>query len=110
LEDHIHLLHSSTAARFRYLEALAKDKGSSRQALMIWLSYWRDVLLRSAGADVPLTNLDRTAEISELAQKIDLKTAHQAVKEIEKTLSLLESNTNTRLALEVLWLNLPRIH
>jgi DNA polymerase III subunit delta' len=111
LEDNATLIHSSRTARFLYVETLLKDKDKElpRQALLVWLSFWRDILLRTAGTDIPLTNLDREAEIQELAAKLDLGTARKAVLEVEKTLHLLEGNANTRLALEVLWLNLPRL-
>jgi DNA polymerase III subunit delta' len=101
-------LESSRSARFRFAEGLAKDKESARQALMVWLSYWRDVLLLSAGTSIPITNQDRCREIEELARTIDMGDAHRIVLDIENTLRLLDRNANARLALEVLWLNLPR--
>jgi DNA polymerase III subunit delta' len=108
LDDHAALLESSRSARFRFAEGLAKDKESARQALMVWLSYWRDVLLLSAGTSIPITNQDRCREIEELARTIDMGDAHRIVLDIENTLRLLDRNANARLALEVLWLNLPR--
>jgi DNA polymerase III subunit delta' len=107
LDDQANLLHSGRVARFRYVELLAKDREQTRQALLLWQSYWRDVLLRAAGTAIPITNSDRAGEIHELALRVDMQTAHQAVKDIEKTLQRLDGNVNARLALEVLWMNLP---
>ncbi len=45
------LLSSTRVQKFNYSEKLAKDKENMRQTLLVWLSYWRDVLLRASGAD-----------------------------------------------------------
>jgi len=39
------LLPSTRAGRFAYAEKLAKDKEGMRSVLLLWLSFWRDVLL-----------------------------------------------------------------
>jgi hypothetical protein len=57
---------------------------------------------------VPLTNLDREAEIKALAARLDLETAGRYLKQMENTLAALDANVNTRLALEVLLMDLPR--
>ena len=74
-----------------------------------WLSLWRDVLLRVAGASASLTNPDRELDIHALAERIDLPEAHRVVSAIERTQDLLDRNVNTRLATEVLLLDLPRM-
>jgi DNA polymerase-3 subunit delta' len=111
LDDLTRLLRADRVARFAYAETLSKkgDEDQLRQALLIWISFWHDVLLRSAGASAPLTNLDRTPEIEELATQVDLPAAHQAVRNLERTLDLVNSNVNNRLATEVLMLRLPRL-
>ncbi len=42
--------------KFSYAEKLAGDKESFRNALLLWLSFWRDVLLRAGGAATPSAN------------------------------------------------------
>jgi DNA polymerase III subunit delta' len=108
LDEHRELLKSNRAARFTFADALAKDKESMRQVLLVWLSYWRDVLLLSSGTSAPITNLDRESEIQELADRFGLRQAYDAITSLERTLHLMERNINTRLALEVLLLDLPR--
>lgn len=108
LDDHIRLLGENRVRRFAYSEALAKDKGSLAEALLIWVSLWRDVLLRAAGASAPLTNPDRAAEVEKMAGRFGLETARCTVAALERTLTLLDRNVNTRLALDVLMLDLPR--
>ncbi|MBU0510600.1 MAG: DNA polymerase III subunit delta' [Chloroflexi bacterium] len=109
LDDHQHLLGASRVERFAYAEELAKDKIALQGALDIWLSLWRDVMLRSAGASAPLTNPDREAEIEHLAAILDLPTAKGMVDTLERTQYLLDRYVNTRLTVEVLMLDLPRI-
>jgi len=108
LNDHRNLLSASRVARFAYVEKLSKDKDALRQALLTWLSYWRDVLLCSSGASASLTNLDLEAEITELAGRLDLSAAHRMVSALEHTLDMLEHNVTPRLATEVLLLDLPK--
>ena len=64
--------------KFAYADKLAKDKESMRQAILIWLSYWRDVMLRTAQAESPLVNVDRNVEIEDLADRMDLSSARAA--------------------------------
>ena len=109
LDDHRRLLAGSRVERFAYAEAIAKDKDALRQALNNWLSLWRDVLLRAAGSSALPTNPDRQADILALAEQVDLAEAHRVVSALERTQDLLDRNANTRLATEVLLLDLPRM-
>jgi DNA polymerase III subunit delta' len=109
LDDHARLLRSNRLTRFNYAEALTKDKELSRQTLQTWQALWRDVMLQSAGASAPLVNLDREAEVAELSQKVGFSIAVRSVEAIERALAQLGRNVNTRLAFEVLLLNLPRL-
>jgi DNA polymerase-3 subunit delta' len=114
LEDLQSLLQSSRRARFAYAEKLTerkkKDSGSEerfRETLLIWLSFWRDVMLRISGTDAPLANVDRLAEIEALAGRISLAEARRLVHAVEGTIDKLERNVNTRLLAEVLLLDWP---
>src|SRR6185436_8446045 len=48
LDDLTRLLAAKQRERFNYAERLVKDKDAFRQTLLIWLSYWRDVLLKTS--------------------------------------------------------------
>jgi DNA polymerase III subunit delta' len=109
LDDLQNLLASNRFARFAYAEELSKDKEKLRQVLLIWFSFWRDVLLTAAGASAPITNLDREDEIQALAAQLNLKRVYKTVTAIEDTLALLERNINVRLAMEVFFLRLPSL-
>ncbi|MBN2547541.1 MAG: DNA polymerase III subunit [Anaerolineales bacterium] len=107
LDDHFQLLSASQVQRFAYAETLAKDKESLRMALLVWLSFWRDVLLRTAGASAEISNVDCSQEVDEIAARIDLSSAHRMVSTVERILDLLSRNINPRLAAEIVMLDLP---
>jgi DNA polymerase III gamma/tau subunit len=95
--------------KFAYADKLSKDKESMRQAILIWLSYWRDVMLRTAHAETPLVNVDRNVEIEDLAQRLDLSMARRVVSGLEDMLEKMERNVNSKLLAEVLLLDLPKV-
>ena len=109
LNDLQSLISASRVEKFAYAEKLAKDKESMRQAILIWLSYWRDVMLRTAHAQTPLVNADRNVEIEDLAQRLDLSIARRMVSNLEDVLEKMERNVNSRLLAEVLLLDLPKV-
>ena len=114
LEDLQSLLKSTRRGRFAYAEKLTERKKKDAEAeerfrdtLLIWLSFWRDVMLRVSGLDAPLANVDRLTEIQALAGKLSLDEARRLVKATEGTIDKLESNVNARLLAEVLLLDWP---
>lgn len=118
LEELALLLPASRVERFAYVESLTKDKKDKekekvkeeqRGLLLTWLSLWRDVFLVCSQASVSITNLDWQPQVAYLASALSLNQAHTLVSRIEQTLDLLNKNINTRLALEVLMLDLPRL-
>ncbi|HMZ06501.1 MAG TPA: DNA polymerase III subunit delta' [Anaerolineales bacterium] len=109
LNDLQTLLPSTRVEKFSYAEKLAKDKDAMRQTILVWLSYWRDVLLRVAGAETPLINIDRNMEIEFLAGRLDLSSARKAVSRLEEALEKLDRNVNSRLLAEVLLMDLPKV-
>ena len=109
LNDLQSLISASRVEKFAYADKLSRDKESMRQAVLIWLSYWRDVMLRSAQAETPLVNLDRNVEIEDLAERLDLYMARQIVNGHEDVLDKMERNVNSRLLAEVLLLDLPKV-
>lgn len=108
LDDLSKLLSAKRVARFAYAETVTKDKYLPlADLLQTWLTYWRDVLLLTTGADSPLANIDRQAEIEQLASRINLQTVRKVIQAAEHTLQLLSKNVNARLAMEVFMLDLP---
>jgi DNA polymerase-3 subunit delta' len=109
LGDQNRLLHANRVERFAYAEQLGKDKEALRGVLLVWLSYWRDVVLRATGTSTPISNLDYQEEIDHLAEQVGRQTAHRSATAIKRNLERLEHNVNARLVAEVLMLDLPKL-
>lgn len=109
LDDLWELLGSSRRARFMYAEKLAKEKDTFRQALFIWLSFWRDVLLQAAGSNAPLTNLDRAEDAARLGERLSLSEARRLTEQCEQAIERLEKNVNARLLAEVTLMDWPKV-
>lgn len=109
LDDLQTLISASRVEKFSYADKLSKDKDSMRRVILIWLSYWRDIMLRTAQAGTPLVNIDRNMEIEDIAHRMDLSSARLVVNELEYTLEKMEKNVNSRLLAEVLLLDLPSL-
>jgi DNA polymerase-3 subunit delta' len=108
LNDLLGLISASRVEKFAYADRLSRDRESMRQAILIWLSYWRDVLLRTAQARTPLVNVDRNMEIEDLAGRMDFPSARRVVNDLEDSLEKMDGNVNARLLAEVLLLDLPK--
>ena len=109
MNDQLDLLVSDRLQRFNYSEKLAKtkDRELAIERLMIWISFWRDVLLRSSGAKVAISNVDFQEQIERLSAKYDMHQVYRFISELEYTVMLLKRNANLKLALDVLLLDLP---
>lgn len=118
LMDHHTLLAASRVVRFQHVEdkmvaGIQKDKprvmARLRDILQVWLSLWRDVLLKSSGASGALSNPDQLQAIERITAQTGLESAYKMVASLERTMTLLNKNANPRLACEVLLLDLPVI-
>lgn len=118
LEDLVQLLSEPRRARFAYAEQASRDKETLRETYGTWLSFWRDLMLRSAGAtvvasaqslDLPLVNIDLQAEIDQLAAQVDLATARACTADLEQGIARLDANLNPRLLTEVILLGWPKL-
>jgi DNA polymerase-3 subunit delta' len=108
LDELRRLLDASRTARFNHAEDLARDGATLREALDVWLSWWRDLLLVTTNARIPLTNVDRADELHSLASAFTSAQAQQAVVALRDATWHLDRNANPRLLTEVLLLDLPR--
>lgn len=107
IEDLLTLLSFNRRDRFSYAENAAKDHEMLRETYQVWLSFWRDLMLRSAGADLPLVNLDAEAEIDYLAEQIAPPVIRARITDLEQAIDRLDGNLNARLLTEVLLLDWP---
>ena len=113
LDDLSGLLKASRRDRFTYAEKLTDRKNEAkerfRETLLLWLSFWRDVLLHVSGTETSLTNVDRAGEIAALAGRLTLAETRRLVTDVEGAVERLEKNVNARLLAEVLLLDWPKI-
>lgn len=110
--DELHsLLSASRVEKFAYAERLTDRKRAEqerlRETLLLWLSFWRDVLVAASGAAAPLVNVDRAAEIRLLAGHLGLEAARRLTEQAEKAIQRLDANVNARLLVEVTLLDWP---
>jgi len=108
LDEFEKLLAASRVERFSYAEKLAKEKEGFRETLILWLSLWRDVMMRVAGEDESIANFDRRELIENLANRLNLAEAKKLLYTAENGVGQLKRNVNARLLAEVLLLDWPR--
>lgn len=108
LDDLVRLLQSNRGARFAYAESLARQTPDAiLESLELWTGWWRDVLLLTSHSSVPVTNVDRQAELARVAELCDTTSTQTALSALQATAKQLAQNANARLALEILFLSLP---
>ncbi len=112
LEELVELLASSRGERFAYAFGKSKpeDKEELRNELQVWLTFWRDALIFAAGVTHPITNLSYSERIKKLAEHIGLHNAQFYVNCVERTLDRIDRNVNSRLSLEILLMDFPKIN
>lgn len=119
LDDLWELLGEGRLARFAWAEQHTVLKGKARSdrevlrenlhdAYRTWLSFWRDVMLRSAGARAALVNIDVEERVQAAAVQAGLETARRQAAALEKGMARL-NNANLQLLTEVLLMDWPRI-
>jgi DNA polymerase-3 subunit delta' len=108
LDDLMQLIEQGRVERFAYAEEMAADSATAREALRLWQTWWRDVMLLTSGSDATLTNSDRIDALRRHAAQFSVEQARKAAVGIAQTLWQLDHNANARLALEVLMLDLPK--
>ena len=109
LNDAQSFISAGRVDKFAYAEKLSKDKDAMRNVLLLWLSYWRDVLLCVGESSAPLANIDRAKEIESIAEHVSMSEVRRMVSALETSLSQLDANVNARLLAEVVLLDWPRI-
>ncbi len=109
LDDLQTLLKADRVTRFAYAEDLTKKSDLARDAIDLWRTWWRDVLLASSGSSAELINVDRADQIQALAQQVDLSQAKAAADACGRALWQMDRNVTARLVVEVLLLDFPHV-
>jgi len=102
------LLHSGPADRLAIAEKLAKRE-DLHSTIRLWQSWWRDAVLLSTGRSKLICNQDCLETLQELVAQHGLPKTVAALKAAEQIALQLDHHVNTRLALETLFLDWPRI-
>ncbi len=103
------LLPAKRVEKFAYADKLSNDRDRMRSVILLWLSFWHDVLLRSSDSATRIANVDFSNEIEAIAGRVNLSEARQVVSDLETALEQLDANVNPRLLAEVLLLDWPKI-
>ena len=106
LADLLLLLKSDRVTRFDYADKVTR-KGDVREALDLWRTWWRDVMLTASGSSAEMVNIDRVEQIHALAQQMDIQQAQTAAEACGRALWQIDHNVTARLVLEVLLLDFP---
>lgn len=101
------LLSQTRVAQFAYAEKLAEDREKLAEALELWQSWWRDVLLQASGSTSPLVNIDCLDQTAAAARRYTVEDVTAMLQAVRQARQQLDQNANARLTLEVLLLSLP---
>jgi len=115
VQDAFNLLRNSLAERFEYAEKVAdlKRKNVSRESIALllqtWLSLWRDIYICATGSDMPLTYLNFKSYSKKTAEKMTEFLIHNQLLRLENALIQLDANLNSRLLIETVLMDWPRL-
>ncbi|MBC8264748.1 MAG: DNA polymerase III subunit delta' [Anaerolineales bacterium] len=107
LDEMVELLGHGRVKRLEYAQQLSHNPEAAPELLHLWLSWWRDLLLKASGSSAGVINTDRENTLREQAQRFSLGQVRNFVEALRTAVWQLEHNANTRLTLEVLMLSLP---
>ncbi len=107
----IQILDADYEERFAFVVRVASQFAQNRATvydmLNLWISFWRDLMLVKMGSGSLITNIDKKDELIKIAGNYRLSQIKKAIRSIQATAEQLRQNANTRLALEVLMLDIP---
>jgi DNA polymerase-3 subunit delta' len=100
------VLNANRVGRFSYSEEIARHP-ELQLVLETWQSWWRDVLLLVEGSPVQPVNIDRREDLENISLQVTPEEARRALRVVRRTIEALDKNANTRLALDVMLLEMP---
>jgi len=107
------LLSADRVERLAFAETMASERSTGRDnrqlfgMLELWTGWWRDVLLMQAGCAEACINVDQAAELQRQASLFEQEPVRKLMRTLQRIEQYLHHTGNTRLALDVLVLNLP---
>ncbi len=100
------VLNEKRVGRFNYSEEIARHP-ELQLVLETWQSWWRDVLLLVEGSSVTPVNIDRREDLEAISFQVTPEEARRALRAVRHTIEAMDKNANTRLALDVMLLEMP---
>jgi DNA polymerase III subunit delta' len=92
----------------RLLQASALSKERDVGILLVWASWWRDLLLVQNNADSGVNNIDQLPALQAAAKRYTMEQVRSFLSELQRLLHVaLETNVNRQLLWEVLMLKMP---
>lgn len=106
----MHLAGADRVERLAFAADLAANRDNQRlfDLLALWISWWRDVMLAQADSPESCSNIDHLTDIQALARSLSAQAVQAYLYTLERIEKYLHHTTNTRLALDVLALRMPR--
>lgn len=95
--------------RFEIAQRLSADVPRLQETLELWLLWWRDLILAANGCLDLTANVDMRTLLKTQAAKLGSAEAERMVRTILQTMESIEQNVSTRVALEVLMLDVPTL-
>jgi DNA polymerase III subunit delta' len=109
LEQLLRLTRANRIERLEFAEQLATNRNNQQLFEMLgqWAIWWRDVLLAQSGCVEACCNIDQQAEIVRQAESFVDDEVRRYLHTLSRIEAYLHHTVNTRLALDVLLLQLP---
>lgn len=113
LNELLAILHQGRSAAFQWAEERNKEYRSGEQEtvfewLELWQNWWHDVLLAAAGCPQYITHTDRRTVLEQESRRYALADMYRFVVRIGETIQYLRENVNPQLALESVFLHMPK--
>lgn len=111
LEQLLRLVGANRIERLDFAEQLASGRNNPDLFAMLelWTTWWRDVLLAQVGCPEACSNIDQQAEIARQAAALTTQQVRDYLLTLHRIDGYLHHTVNTRLALDVLLLQLPHV-
>lgn len=113
VEEVEEVVRGSMETRFDHAARLGsaadRDREAGRRELEVWLAWWRDVMLVKEGVPQLAANMSRMESLKPVAEALSRQQITGAIRAVRRTRQLIARNVNSRLALEVMMLDLPRV-
>lgn len=95
--------------RFDIAQKLSAESDKIKGMLELWLLWWRDLIFAANNCPDLVVNVDMRTLLQKHAARISPTESMRMIRNILRTLEVLDQNVNARLALEVLMLDVPTL-